>query len=115
MGQGVIETLDEVGDIKGLEVGAKRILNGAFHETLVSVNPKDFSFKYSIDDGPGPVAKDAVSNYLGEVRLQKITDTDQTYFLWTSSYDSKDLNAVAELCNPVYQALLSAAKNNIKR
>jgi len=113
--KGVVEAVDVVGDISGSEVGAKRIINGAFHETLMTLNHKDYSFTYKITDGPGAVAKDAVSNYIGEVSLHRVTDTNQTYFLWTSSYESKDGTAVADLCNPVYQAVLGAAKNNIKR
>ncbi len=36
--KGVIETCDKVGDTPGNEVGAQRLLNGAFHETLLSVD-----------------------------------------------------------------------------
>jgi hypothetical protein len=113
--KGVIETLDEVGDKKGLEVGAKRIINGVFYETLTELRSGDFYFKYSVDDGPGAVAKDAVRDYFAEVKLQRITDTNQTFMLWTSTYQSKDERAVAELFNPIYQALLSAAKDNITK
>ena len=111
--KGVIETCDVVGDKKGNEVGSKRLLNNAFHETLVDLRPESYYFKYSIDDGPGPIAKDAVKNYFGEVQLHRVTDTDQTFFVWTSKYDSPDEAAVKEFCDPIYQALLSAAKNNI--
>lgn len=48
-GDEVITKVDIVGEVSGTEVGAKRILNEAFHETLLSV-----------DDGPGPVSKDSV-------------------------------------------------------
>ena len=113
--KGVVETLDKVGNKNGLEVGAKRVLNGAFHETLTELRSGDFYFKYSIDDGPGAVAKDAVRNYFGEVKLHRVTDTNQTFFLWTSSFESKDEKAVEDLCNPIYQAILGAAKNNITK
>ena len=113
--KGVVEAVDVVGDITGSEIGAKRIINGAFHETLTALSDKDFSFSYEITDGPGAVAKGAVTNYIGKVSLHRVTDTNQTFFLWTSSYESNDGKAVADLCNPVYQAVLGAAKNNIKR
>ena len=67
----------------------------------------------SIDDGPGAVAKDAVSNYIGAVQLHPVTDTGQTLVVWTSSYDSDDSEAVGELCNPIYRALLAQLKAHL--
>ena len=57
---GVITQLDVVGDVADGQVGAQRILNDAFHETLRSLDDANREFTYSIDDGPGPVAADAV-------------------------------------------------------
>ena len=33
----VVTSVEKVGEVKGSEVGAKRILNEAFHETLISI------------------------------------------------------------------------------
>ncbi|MCK5395150.1 MAG: SRPBCC family protein, partial [Gammaproteobacteria bacterium] len=52
----VITSVDKVGDIDGGQVGAKRVLNSAFHETLVEIDNNNYSLKYSIDDGPSPVS-----------------------------------------------------------
>jgi hypothetical protein len=106
----VVEQVDKIGDLAGDQPGARRVLNGVFHETLVSLDDGSHYFSYSIDDGPGPVAKDAVSNYLGEVKLHPVTDTGQTLVVWTSSYESDDSEGVGTLCNPIYQALLAALK-----
>ena len=57
----VVTKSEKVGDIPGTDVGAKRILNDAFHETLLSVDEADKSFTYSIDDGPEVLAKDKVN------------------------------------------------------
>lgn len=111
--KGVIETLETVGDKKGFEPGAKRVLNGAFHETLLTITPDEHCFTYAITDGPDAVAKGAVNNYVGEVRLFPVTDSNTTLFLWTSTWKSGDDKAVAELCNPIYKAVLAAAKDNI--
>lgn len=111
--KGVVETVDVVGEKKGDEVGAKRVLNGVFAETLIELDPAQHSFKYTIDDGPGPVAKEAVKNYVGHVQLFAVTDVNTTLLLWTSTYDSNDPQAVGDLCNPIYRALLEAAKENI--
>ncbi len=99
----------------GDQPGAKRILNGVFHETLVMLDDSGHHFSYSIDDGPGPVAKDAVANYLGEVKLYPVTDTGQTLVVWTSSFVSEDSEAVGELCNPIYQALLATLKAHFQK
>jgi hypothetical protein len=108
----VIVQVDKVGDIDGNQPGARRVLNGVFHETLVSLDDQLLRFTYSTDDGPGPVAKESVSNYLGVVELHPVTDTGQTLVVWSSSYDSGSSEAVGELCNPIYQALLAALKSH---
>ena len=110
-GDKVITKIDIVGEVPGTEAGAKRILNEAFHETLLSVDSKNFSFTYSIDDGPGPVSKDSVSNYVGKVSLYPITDSGKTFVEWISTYESDSDSAVGDFCNPVYAGLLSSLKS----
>lgn len=100
----VIENVKKIGDKSGHEIGAKRVLNGAFKETLLAVDAENFKFEYSIDDGPGPLQQDQIEFYKGKVQLK---DTDGgTEVIWTSEFKSKDDNAVTELCNPVYQGML---------
>ncbi len=103
---GVITDIEVVGERGGGEIGAQRVLNGAFHETLQSLDDEARTFTYSIDDGPGPVASDAVSNYVGRVRVFPITDSNRTFIEWESTYESDNDAAVGELCNPIYGALL---------
>jgi len=110
-GDKVITEVDIVGEISGTEVGAKRILNEAFHETLLSVDSKNFSFTYSIDDGPGPVSKDSVSNYVGKVSLYPVTDSGKTFVEWISTYESDSDSVVGDFCNPIYAGLLSSLKS----
>jgi hypothetical protein len=110
-GDKVITKIDIVGDVPGTEVGAKRILNEAFHETLLSVDSNNFSFNYSIDDGPGPVSKDSVKNYVGKVSLYPVTDTGKTFVEWISTYESDSDSAVGDFCNPIYAGLLSSLKS----
>ncbi len=109
----VITKLDVIGDKGGSEIGAKRFLNDAFTETLVSVNADEFTFTYSIDDAPEPLSKDSVSNYLGVVRLYPVTDSNGTFVEWTSSFESGDDQAVSDFCNPIYAALLGALKSSL--
>ena len=108
----VITKLEVKGDKKGNEIGAQRYLNDAFLETLVSVNAAEYTFSYSIDDGPAPLDKDSVSNYLGVVRLLPVTDSGGTFVEWTSSYESSIDAEISEFCNPIYAALLGALKSS---
>lgn len=110
-GDKVITKIDMVGDVLGVEVGAKRILNEAFHETLISVDSDNYSFAYNIDDGPGPISKDSVSNYIGKVSLYPITDSGKTFVEWISTYESDSGSEVRDFCNPIYSGLLSSLKS----
>lgn len=108
---GVITSVEKIGDNKGKELGAKRILNEAFNETLTKLDPDNFTFSYSIDDGPGPVAKDAVRNYIGVVKLRN--SGGGTLVEWGSSFESDNADEVTEFCDPIYQALLAALKETL--
>ena len=101
----VITSVEKVGSIEGSSPGAKRILNNAFHETLIEVNNDQYSLKYTIDDGPSPVSKDEVDNYVGAVKLSPSKEGNGTLVEWNSSWESKSDDAV-EFCHGIYVALL---------
>jgi hypothetical protein len=107
----VVVSVEKVGDLGSHEIGARRILNGVFHETLVAIDTEARTLQYSIDDGPEAVSKDNVQGYIGEVRLFPVTDSSSTFVLWTSRWDSSG-GGVEEFCNPIYQALLGSLKNH---
>ena len=109
----VITKVEAVGDKAGTEVGAKRILNDAFHETLISWNEHAFTFSYSIDDGPEPVSKASLSKYIGVVKLRPVTDSNSTFIEWSSSYEAAAENEVAAFCNPIYAGLLASLKASL--
>ncbi|WP_019029802.1 SRPBCC family protein [Colwellia piezophila] len=109
--EGVITSLVVVGQASGTEVGAKRILNDAIHETLISLDANNYTFSYAIDDGPGPLAKLSVDNYLGVVKLSE--STTGTLVEWSSSFTSATESEVTEFCDPIYMALLGALKNSL--
>ena len=100
----VLQSCDKVGDISGYDVGAKRILNGVFHETLIETDHDSYSIKYSIDDGPSPVSKEEVSNYIGAIKLSPAED-GATLVVWNSSWESNSEDAV-DFCHGIYVALL---------
>ena len=109
----VITSVGKVGDKAGNEVGAKRILNDAFHETLAEVDAANYSISYTIDDGPGPVAKGAVANYVGKIKLSA-TD-DGTLVEWSSTFESPNDSEVSDFCNPIYVGLLGDLKMTLER
>jgi len=104
---GVIEALEVVGEKGPGEIGAKRLLNGVFPETLRAMDPDERVFEYSIDDGPGPLSKDSVDGYIGRVRVAPITVGEGTFVEWSSRWERSD-GGVEEFCNPIYQALMGA-------
>ena len=107
----VVASVTKVGVRDGNEIGAGRILNDVFHETLTVLDPRNFTFSYSIDDGPGPVASDVVSDYTGTVKL---TATDSGCLAeWSSVFESQSENEVADFCNPIYMALLNSLKETL--
>lgn len=105
-----IVTVSKVGDKKGTEIGAKRVLNGIIHETLVNFDAENFTFSYRIDQGPGPVSH-LVSNYIVVVNLSSIEGGTQVE--WHSSFDSENDNDVESFLNPIYSILLSALKKTL--
>ena len=101
--QNVVASCEAVGDLPGTEAGAKRVLNGVFHETLIELNDTDQIIRYSIDDGPSPITPDEISNYVGVVSLT--AQGDSTLVRWTSSWESNDDSAI-DFCHGIYVALL---------
>jgi len=107
----VVTSVTKIGDKNGNEIGARRILNGVFHETLTELDSRNFTFSYSIDDGPGPVASDAVKDYIGTVKL---TESGSGCLVeWSSAFQSQNDNEVEGFCNPIYMALLNSLKETM--
>ncbi len=102
--------VSKIGDKKGTETGAKRVINGAIHETLINFDATAFTFSYSIDQSSGPVS-DFVSNYNVVVNLTSIEGG--TLVEWRSSFESANDNYVSDFLNPIYSALLSALKKTL--
>jgi hypothetical protein len=110
--EGVFTSCTAVGDVAGDQVGARRVLNEAFHETLRTLDDDAREFTYTIDDGPGPVSKEVVQAYVARVRVLPVTENGTSFVEWESTYRSADPGAVGEFCNPIYVALLGALKKH---
>ncbi|MDH3872199.1 MAG: SRPBCC family protein [Gammaproteobacteria bacterium] len=110
----VITHVEQVGDVAGNEAGAKRILNQVFHETLIEIDGDRHLLRYSIDDGPSPVAPQDVSNYIGSIRLNPDPDSGGTLVEWNSAWDSNSDDAV-EFCHGIYVALLQSLAKSFQQ
>ncbi|MDH3350620.1 MAG: SRPBCC family protein [Gammaproteobacteria bacterium] len=110
----VITSVVKVGSIDGGTPGAKRILNNAFHETLIEIDEDGYMLRYSIDDGPPPVSRDDVDDYVGVVSLSPVNEGNGTLVEWTSSWNSKVDDAV-EFCHGIYVALLGELARSFDR
>ena len=108
----IISKVAIIGDKSSEEIGAKRILNDAFHETLLSLDNKARKFTYSIDDGPAVVSKDNVEGYIGEVTVLPISENNTSFVVWSSDWKSAKEDGIADFCNPIYHAILQDLKNH---
>ena len=107
----VITKLDKIGDTPGDQIGAGRLLNDAFSETLKVLDDSQMTFSYSIDDGPPTISKDDVKNYMGTVKLSAAENG--TLVEWSSKWEEND-EAAAEFCHNIYLALLGDMKKSLE-
>jgi len=90
----VVSSCTALGDLPAKEVGARRILNEVFKETLTRSDETEYVIEYSIDDGPSPVSPKDVQYYTGCVKLSPITEGGGTFVEWSSMWDSDEQDAV---------------------
>jgi hypothetical protein len=83
-----------------------------FHETLLTLDDDAKTFTYSIDDGPPPLSKDEMSNYIGRVAVES-TASGGTRVEWTSSWEQND-EPIQEFCHGIYVALLGDMKKSLE-
>ena len=101
----VIQQCDKVGDKSGTAVGARRLLNGKFLDTLIAYSALDHRIMYSIDYGPSPISPTDISNYVGNLHLLPITSEKKTFVEWSGSWEARTTDAVTYM-NDIYVALL---------
>lgn len=100
-----VESCEARGDRGETQIGAQRVLNGAFVETLLALDDVDRTLRYSIDDGPDAVASDNVTDYVGTVQVWPVTEGNASFVVWQSTWESSG-GGVAVFCTPIYQTLL---------
>ena len=108
----VVASCENIGDVDGNTIGAKRLLNGAIKETLLTFDESNRTFSYSIDEGPSPISSSDVSKYTGVVTLFEITASNQTFMVWKSSWESNSSDAV-EFCSGIYAQVMKDLQNTM--
>ncbi|MBI5614645.1 MAG: SRPBCC family protein [Gammaproteobacteria bacterium] len=101
----VITTCEKVGIKDGTAVGAQRLLNGAFLDTLIAYSALEHRIMYSIDDAPSPISPSEISGYVGNLHLLPVTSGNRTFAEWTGTWESTGTEAVSFM-NDIYRALL---------
>jgi len=110
----VITSCVPQGDKNGVEIGAQRILNDVFRETLLELNHETHTIRYSIDDGPSPISKREVSNYIGHLHLSPGTKDTSTFVEWLSSWES-DSDEGVKFCHDIYVSLLNSLADKMEQ
>ncbi|MDN5870210.1 MAG: SRPBCC family protein [Nitrococcus sp.] len=97
---------EPVGAYAGNQIGAKRIINGTFYETLIGLDDQARIMRWRIDLGSDSAVKDNVQEIIGEIRVYPITEDNTTFVLWATSQEPST-GGVAEAGDDAYQAMLA--------
>ena len=108
---GVVEKCEMVGERAGDQVGAKRIVNDVFHETLLAIDDYRMVLNYSIDEGPKPVSSNEVSEYVGTVNVVPASEDGACVVEWYSRWEAANDDGV-EFCGNIYKALLGKLREH---
>jgi hypothetical protein len=106
----VLTKLEPIGDTPGEQVGAKRILENQYHETLIMYDAGRFTFSYTTENIPAEFSNSNVTDYVSTIRLLPVTANNATFVEWTATFETAQPDAVVELGNPIYEALLEVLK-----
>lgn len=102
----LIKSCEKVGEGDGCSIGAKRLLNGVFLDTLIAYSALEKRITYSLDEGPYPVSSNEISAYVGDLHLLPVTADNRTFVEWSGSWELGNTDTVSYM-NGVYRSLLS--------
>jgi hypothetical protein len=104
----LIASCEKVGSGGGSSVGARRLLNGVFLDTLVAYSTIEHRLMYSMDEGPSPVSSREIRGYVGDLHLLPVTAASATFAEWTGTWDTWEGGGEAAVAymNDVYRSLL---------
>src|SRR6187549_1775750 len=101
----LVTSCEKVGEGDGFTIGARRLLNGIFLDTLIAYSEIDRRMMYSLDAGPSPVSSREIRDYIGNLHLLPVTADNITFAEWSGIWESETTDAV-EYMNGVYRSLL---------
>jgi hypothetical protein len=101
----LIASCEKVGSGGGSSVGAQRLLNGIFLDTLIAYSAIERRLMYSMDEGPSPVSSREILDYVGDLHLLPVTAAGATFAEWTATWEGGGEAAIAYM-NSVYRSLL---------
>jgi hypothetical protein len=110
----VITKCEKIGDKGGTAVGAQRLLNGQFLDTLIAYSEIEHRMMYAIVHAPSPISPQEISDYVGNLHLLPVTQEGKTFVEWSGSWNSKSTDAIAFM-NEIYVALLQALAAEFRR
>lgn len=102
----IIKRCEIVGNKGGTAIGAQRLLNGSFFDTLIAYSALDHCITYSIDDAPPPISPENISNYVGVLHLLPITSERKTFVEWSGRWESNGTESI-KFMNEIYVILLN--------
>lgn len=116
----LIKKNENVGTKDGMTVGAKRLLNGEFLDTLIAYSAVDHRINYSIDAAPSPISPAEIKNYVGDLHLLPITSEGKTFVEWTGMWESTGRcestgTEAIEFMNKIYVILLKDLADQFKK
>ena len=109
----VIQNVKPIGESDGRQVGAQRLLNDQFSETLLEFNEYERIMRYSIDEGPSPVSSREIDNYVGCIEVKPSESGDGSLVEWSSGWE-KNEEPVRVFCQGIYVALLNDMKQSLE-
>lgn len=69
------------------EIGANRIINKDFYESILDVDLENDIFKYAINNGPNHFSNSKISSFVGTVKLIYIEE-EITEVIWKTSWNN---------------------------
>lgn len=111
---GLITSVTKVGDRRGDEAGARRVVNGAFKETLLEFDDANRTLSYTIEDGPSPFSPAEVPDYVVRVQVRSVTEGEGGTFVEWSSQWQKPNPAAVEMSHGMRMALLNEMKTSLE-
>lgn len=104
---GVLESCEKVGSRAGDQIGARRVLNGAFHERLLGLDDRRREIRYRIEEGPSPVSSSEVTDFIATARVLPVTADGGAFVSWRARWDA-GTDEACDFAGGIYEALLEA-------